>query len=452
MPNSPVPPGSADPRHWERWAVGLVLACFVAVSIHAVGNAATAGQDHIEHYKYTRQILDHPGTWLVENSTCRPLLYWIGALCILLVGDPRGFQLASILFALGGAAALALLHDASRRAIHSPLVRTTGIAFLAFLPLTVVTTVVYAGDTVASLPFVLAGWCLVRCLESDSDGKALFHASLAGAALAAGAFARATFVVLPAAVVLVLLALWRAGRLTPRRGWTVFLLVALLPGIIGGWLADKAARQFADAKPVNHFVWRGAGELAFLVKPSDGRILDAPGFFDGRAGFILPNNYSYPALLHLSIFTDFLDFTQNAHRQIPRPAPQSTYSRWSVRLGLVFSLGAFAAVAAFWVRTLAGIARPRGMPTTATLTWSALAMVWYAPFIATLPFVTNVNIWGYWLPRYVMPSLWIFFLSLFAALDRLPGKWRTPCSSLAAVLVLVLGVTETMAIWYPWTD
>jgi len=55
---------------------------------------------------------------------------------------------------------------------------------------------------------------------------------------------------------------------------------------------------------------------------------------------------------------------------------------------------------------------------------------------------------GYWLPRLVLPALWIFFLSLFAAADRLPGRWRGSAGIILAILVPVLSVLEIRSFWY----
>ena len=441
----------------ETWMVRAILALFMVVAFRAIHHNATNGQDIASHMANTKRLMAEPGKWFTNDTTFRPLLYWIGGWCVRFTKNAYGYQLASIMFTLAGTAALALLHDATRRVVTSPLLRVAGIALVAFLPLTVITTVIFAADTVASLPFVLSGWAIMRCLEEDTESQAGKYAALAGFSLIVGNLSKATFMVLPAAVLLALLALWRARRLTIRRAGMLVLLAVALPVTAGGLIMAKAARETAGAQLVHSFNWKGTGELTFRsllgVKPSDRRVLDAPEYLASAmndAGIYYPllvaNNYSYPALLHLGIFTDVLNFANDA--VVPRPEPERTAARWSVRLGLVFSVSALAAVLVFWIRTAFAFVRPDRMPSTAALVWSCLAMAWFFPIAGALPFVDNPYIKGYWLPRLVMPAIWIFYLGLFAAADRLPGRWPARVAVLLATLVAVLSVQEIRSVWY----
>jgi hypothetical protein len=437
--------------------VRLVLAAFLVVALSAIYNGAVGGQDFPLHLALTEQLLRHPEKWFTRDITNRPLLYWIGGFCEKFSHGMYTFQLASIILTLSGTAALGLLHDATRRVISSPVIRVAGLALLAFLPLTVITTVVYAADTVASLPFVLAGWSVVRSLEQSSDRKAAAFAGLGCLAFAVGNFSKATFLGLPAAVVFTLLALWRAGRLPARRGWMVFGLGVVLPCLEGAWVSAECAREIAGEHAPHSVNWKGTGEVTLRtlvgVKRSDRRIFDAPEYFytemqDGGPIYplLVANSYSYLALLHLGVFTDVMDLTN--HALVPRPEPQRTAARWAVRLGLVFSLGAMVTVLGFWLRTLWALVRPACMPSAPALVWSSLAMVWYVPIAGMLPFVDHAYIMGYWLPRLVLPAVWIFLLSSLVAVDRLPDRWRRPAVILVAILVTVLCALNIRSIWY----
>jgi len=442
---------------WEKWLVRLILAGFVVVAFNAVHSGTSVGQDMDVHMANTQRLWAQPSQWASGNQTFRPLLYWIGGLCVWLTHDTFGYELASMTFALFGAGALALVHDAERRVISSPLLRTAGVALVAFLPLTVITTVVYAADTVATLPFFLAGWGVMRCLEEPSDREAMGYAALGGLGFVIGNFAKATFLALPGAILFALLALWRAGRLPATRGWVLTGLAVVLPVAIGGWIVVKGESAPAGKVTEHSFKWAGTGELTFRslvgVKPSDRRVLDAPEYLTSevRDGvrlypMLLDNNYSYPALLHLSIFTDVLNFAN--HAVLPRPEPQRTAARRSVRLGLIFSIGAAAAAVFFWICTAIGFVRPAMMPSAASLIWSSLALAWYLPIAGVLPFVNHVYIMGYWLPRLVLPAIWVFFLSPFVLIERLPGRWPGRLAVVIFALVGVLSAVEIRSIWY----
>jgi hypothetical protein len=442
---------------WERWAVRLILAVFAVVAFNGIRNGLSQGQDFSIHVTNTRRLMYDPDKWFTADATNRPLLYWIGEECLKFTNDRYTYQLASMIFCGAGALALGLLHDAMRRLVGSPVLRVAALALLAFLPVTIVTTVVYAADTVVLLPFALGGWGVMRCLEEDSNGRAAGFAALAGLAFTLGNFSKATFLVVPVGVGFALVALWRAGRLKAARGWTVLALAVILPGLTGGWIAAKAARETAGEPARHTFNWHGTGELTFRsllgVKVSDRRIFDAPEYLvtemrDGSPVYplLVENNYSYPALLHLSVFTDVLNF---AHAAVtPRPEPQHRAAQWSVRLGIIFSLGALITVLVFWGQTLRALVRPQSMPSSTALLWSGMAMAWYAPVVINLPFVYHVYAMGYWLPRLVLPALWIFLASFFVAVDRLPEKWRGRAGALMLSLVLILSAVEIRSLWY----
>jgi hypothetical protein len=453
MPAPPRQPISI----WERGAVCLLLAVFAVVAFNGIRNGLSQGQDFSIHVANTRRLTYDPDKWFTADVTNRPLLYWIGGACLRFSHDRYTYPLASMIFTAAGVLALGLVHDAMRRVINSPVIRVAGLALLAFLPVTIITTAVYAADTVVLLPFALAGWAVMRSLEEDSDRRAVGFAALAGLAFTVGDFSKATFLALPGGVVFALLLGWRAGRLRAARGWALLVLAVLLPISAGSWILIKCARETAGEAPRHSFNWHGTGELTLRsllgIKASDRRIFNAPEYLetemrDGSPVYplLVENNYSYSALLHLSVFTDVLNFANAA--VTPRPEPQRSAAQWSVRLGIIFSLGALGAALAFWGLTLRGLVRPQSMPSSAVLVWAGLAMAWYVPVAGNLPFVYHAYAMGYWLPRLVLPALWVFFAGFFVAVDHLPGSWRTRAGAVLAILVLLLSVLEIRSVWY----
>ncbi len=452
-------PGRKDqvPPLWETWLIRVILGLFVTVAFRAIHHNAMHGQDISTHMIHTRRMLDVPGLWFTNDITFRPLLYWIGGWCVQFTNGTYGYQLASMIFTLAGATALALVHDATRRVIGTPVLRVAGIALIAFLPMTVITTVVYAADTAVSLPFILAGWALMVCLEQAVERRAAGFAALAGLAFAIGNLTKATFLGLPAAVAIVMLLLWRSRRLSWRRAGVITVLTLAAPGLVGLWINQKAKRETAGGGTVHTFNWKGTGEMTFrsllLVKDSDRRILDAPEYLTTAKRetgdyypLLLENNYSYPALLHLGVFSDVLNFANNS--VTPRPEPARSAAKLSVRLGLAFTLPALIAVLVLILRTSVALAVPRLMPSTPALIWSVLALAWYLPIFLTLPFVAHVYVMGYWLPRLVMPSIWIFLLMPFAWADLIPGRWPAWLGCVLLGMVTVLGWQEILSLRY----
>ncbi len=444
----------------ERWAVGAILLVYLAVQANNLRHNVFIGQDNYFHFQSTRQMLAHPGQWFRMDFTDRPLLYWVGAACLGLTHHPDSFWLPAGIFAILSAAALGLMHDSMRRFMRSPALRIGALAAVAFLPVTVITCVVYAADTAAMLPFVLAGWSLIRSAEATTPQRAAGYALAAGGALCLGNLAKFTFIVLPAAVLFIIVVWWRRGRFSGR---LALILAGLAAGLPAGFSAGIYAVNRIQTAGMSQttFVWAGTGELTWreLLAPkrTDRRIFAAPTYWqhrmaDGKMVFPLleHHSYSYPALLHLALFTDVLNFGIHGYdlNSVARPEPQQTMARWAVAIGLLFSVSAVAVVLGFWVWTLWSLFFPQGEPSAGPLVWGVFATAWYLPLVLTLPFVTGAYDFGYWLPRLVLPSIWGFALLLFAAIDRLAQGGRNWLAAAVTGLLLIQAAIHIRSMWY----
>jgi len=275
-----------------------------------------------------------------------------------------------------------------------------------------------------------------------------------------GNFAKFTFIGLPVGVGVIALLAWR-WRLAGRHRVMLLLgLTALLPGLVGLGLQLAANRALADTKQHHHFNWRGTGEMTWRsllgLKASDARIFDAPGYwdpgaFDGKSIFFIlkDNDFSYPALLHLATFTDVLDFSNGGSKRSgrPRPQPQKAFSQWSVRLGVLFSVTALLAIAVFTFRTVRSVLQPQTPPRFGTIVWLVLGLNWYLPVVLPLPMMQYSYIWGYWLPRLVIPSLWAFGLCLFTFLDERVASRRFAVTAVA-IVTLIQVYLQIRSVWY----
>jgi len=437
-----------------------VLVLFFVAGFNHLRTNAVYGQDFLLHSTSTEEIIAHPDRWFPQDFTNRPLVYWIGACGHWIMPGDLAWKAAGAIFVVLNTLALWFVHDSTRRFLRSPALRVAAVAFVAFLPATQVATVVYAADAVCQLPFALAGWSLLRALEAESGRGRLGHAALAAVAFGLGDFARFTFVALLPAAALACGLAWRARRIGGRPALGIGLVALVGPALLAGWLQVRAQQQFAD-RPAHHtFDWHGTGEMTWssllFPKASDVSVLDAPVYWDSqiidgnpRYVLLINNRYSYPALLHLGVFTDVLDYANEGEIDdgAIRPEPQKTLARWSVRLGLPFAAATLLAVLGFAGRSLVAIARPRVTPGNGLLVWGGMALAWYLPIMLALPFVRNSYDWGYWLPRLVIPALWGFGLVLFATLDaRLLRRPR-----LAGAIAAVTGLQAALhlaSVWY----
>lgn len=446
---------------WERWAGWVLLAGFAAAGINHVHTNTIYGQDFYLHSKGMEAALADAGRWFPQDFTNRPLIYWLGVAGHWLTHGKAPYEVAGTICALMNTLALWLVHDSSRRFIASPWLRLAAVAFVGYLPSTQVAAIVYAGDAVAQLPFALSVWALLLCVESATLRAGLGYAVLTSLALVLGNYSRFPFVILPAAVLVTLILAWRCRRLSWQRG-LLFAFIAMPAPILAFYSINHRAEVQLAKDPKHHsFHWEGAGDMRWpdllLLKRKDTRIFNAPGYWenemlDGALHYGLPyrQNYSYPALIHLSTYTDVLDYANEGqldNGQV-RPEPQKTLSRWSVRVGLVTSLGMLLAMAWFTFRTVATLIKPRFAPATGVIIWGMMALAWYLPLVLAFPYMENVYDWGYWLSRLVIPALWGFGLVFFATLDeRLAGKprWIPP---VIAALIFAQAAMHLRSVWF----
>jgi hypothetical protein len=448
----------------ERWSVWLILAAYLVIQLNNIHNLAYVGQDFSFHADATDGVLTNPGRWFHLDITERPLIHWLGAACRLYTHNQYTYQLAAFLCVLLSILALRLLHDGSRTFIRHPVLRVAGLALVAFLPVTIVTAVVYAADTVVLLPFVLTCWSLCRSLHATTHRAAAAYALLACVGLIAGDFAKFTFTPLPIIALLVVLVLASRRITSWRRAVLIGSLAVLAPACVGGWLYVRNQRELAQVPARTEFIWVGTDEMTWRTllfpKWSDRRILDAPTYWDSvsmrgkKVNLLLVNNsFSYPALLHLGIFTDVVDYADYAYRvsnddRMRRPEPHKTYARWSVRIGLIFSIAMSLSLLGLWGWVIRAFLHQAPMPPTGLVVLAVFATAWFLPLTLTLPFVRHVYEWGYWLPRLTLPAIWGFALIPFALVDRwLPRRVHLATVAVAA-LVLLQVVIGIRSVWY----
>lgn len=449
----------AAPR-WERWAVAAILLSFSVIQGNSIRHSSFIGQDYGWHVANTERVVAQHQWWLAMNDTTRPMQYWVGGACQILTNGKYTYELTASIATLLAVLALSLVHASIRSVVRAPLLRVAALALISFLPVTLVTAVVYASDTFTLLPFALGVWSLGRSLEATDSRAAAGYALLAGMALILGNLTKLSFFSLPFAVVgvLVVLAWWR--RLAGQRALVTGLLAGLLPLLATLLMQWVNAWQLGGEHASHRLDWSGTGEMTWRsligLKRSDARILDAPTYWDSilvDGTPVVPmlehNGYSYPALLHLAVFTDVLSYTHRGgfDRSQPRPFIARTFARYAVRSGLLFSVATAVAVLAFYSRMILALLHRDASTPPALLVWAAFALVWYLPLVLTLPYMRASYEWGYWLPRFVLPALWGFAVILFAAVDRLTqGKY--PCFNLCVLFaVLLQSAIQIRSIW-----
>lgn len=414
----------------------LILAVFFVVQLNQVHNEVYVGQDYGTHAAIMEEIrASKGGKWFAMDSTNRPAIYWLASLCKDFTRDRYTYELSSIFWIILGVPALALLHRSLLSAIRAPELRIGLVALVAFLPAHLVAGVVFAGDIGVALPFALGAWALARSLEATARGPSLGFAALAGLALAAGTFVKVSFLMLPVATVATILLVWRWGRIDAARAGLIALLAVLFPLVVGGALYLRNARELARAEGRHVFFREGSPEVNWRTllwfRGKDAFVLNAPTYWaknpEDQLILVQPNVFSYPALLHLGVFTDVLNYAPKGGylAATPRPEPQQSYAVLAVRNGMLWSALAAAAWLALGLLVLGSLFKPALAPPTGLAVWAVQGAVWFLPIMLSLPYLRSAYTWGYWLPRLVVPGLWAAAFVSGWFLDRvLPSRTR----------------------------
>jgi len=457
-------PAPAPP--WEKTIRLFIQIGFALIGLYGVHTSVFMGQDWGIHQSCIEQILQNPGHWFHFDVTSRPLIYWLAACCRLFTHEAYGFQLVTILFILANSSSIWLLHDALRWSIRQPVLRLSALGLFAFLPVTYVSTTVFAADNLTVSFFALSGWSLIRGLTADRPAKQAGFALIGGLGLVLAQFQKFTFLLLPLGIcVAIAIDRW-TGR---RTGWHRELWIAgcmvSAPLLVGLGL-DRAARIELVGLPTKHsYDWQGTGEMTWRSvlwpRVEDIYLLSAPTFWepsdrpnnnvrqaeseaarrqDGSAQRLLESNrYSYPGLLHLGVFSDVLNYSHPADDKY-RPEPQRSFARWSVRLGLLFSITGALACLGLVYRLIVSLAQrhlelPRG-----TLVWAVFGAVWYFPLVIQLPYIHHSYEWGYWLPRLVLPAIWSAVVVLFTETEQWTDQRKWPQLLIGVLTMIQIGL------------
>lgn len=472
MQSSPVPvfPTDTSPApapHWEKTIRLFIQIGFVLIGLYGVHTSLFVGQDWGIHQTCVERTLQIPGRWFHFDVTSRPLIYWLAAGCQLFTNGAYGFQLVTILIVMANASSLWLLHDALRWCIRQPVLRLSALGLFAFLPVTSVSTTVFAADSLTVGFIALSGWSLIRGLAADRPASQVGFALIGGLGLMLAQFQKFTFLLVPLAVVVaVAIDRWTGRRTGWRRELWIAGCMVLAPLVVGLGL-DRAARIALVGEPAAHnYDWQGTGEMTWRSvlwpRVEDTYLLSAPTYWEpsdrpndarqteseaarrqvGSAQRLLQNNrYSYPGLLHLGIFSDVLNYSHPADDK-NRPEPQRSYARGSVRLGLLFSITGVLACLVFVYRLIVSLAQRQVVLPRGTLAWAVCGAVWYFPLVLQLPYIHTAYERGYWLPRLVLPAIWSAVVVLFTVMDQWTDqrKWPQLFIVVLTLIQILLGI------------
>ena len=427
----------------RRYALCAIIAsCYLWLAAHILLNGGYLAQDNGKWVHFSKDIILGTSSWVFNPSlsdlpiTNPPLLFVLGAIAIQTFGEPYGIKIVSWLLAFLNLASLYLVW----RLVRSVLAESWNFWFVAFtatLPAYVITSVVYAPDALAILPFL--GYCALNIRLMHEKGPATRTLVASCLVQIVGGVSKFTFIAFAPASLL--MAVYLASRPTFSRNKKslIFLIIFLIPFTVNmsvlKWYEGDSNHWLRFPELQNRIALR-----SFLPYPRDTDIFNAPAYFDpiledgkhipvnssgarddnqaGRWGYqiLIDNRYSYPALLHLGIYSDVMNIAFGFQSpSAARSAQNQLFQKASLYLGIVFSLAVLLSNICFVIYAVFSFARWFGRysrpPDTVIFFISAWlpSFCWYLLIVGSLPFMDAEVYWGgYWLPRLVIGPLIIF--------------------------------------------
>ena len=452
-------------KRGELLSVALILFVFLALQLHAIRGGNYAGQDYQRHIAAMRDSAKDPLGALtapLEVGMATPTAYHnMGGGVYSILGEGGAWKVMAIINVIWNICALLLFYLFIRRVVRSFLLRVSCMIFMTFLPVTVITSMVVASDAFMPLFFITAVWLLILIVDRLEKGRsAAGLMAWEGALLIVAFLVKNSFIFIFAGMAVIGIILHRYGILRGRQFLFAVFLIIVIPVTVFAMLwfgyLNKQTPMYLN-RNIPRVFWNHVDSRSLLfLKKKDVHLLDAPFFHekkfqDGR--FFCPiqesGYYSYPALLHLGIFTDVLNIDQpiRYHSNDPgvideyytrvRPQDNQNRMKFSVRSALVFSFSAFFAV--FWwicvcLRAVGLRKDPQEIPVMILL---VLGLSLFLGYTLTLPLTPFPYTQGGWLPRFTLSSILSFWTIFFVALDRLP--LTRPQAVRWAILAMVIG-------------
>jgi hypothetical protein len=418
----------------ERALTFVIVAAATIVQGNAILHHGFMGQDWDMHQSAAAEaILLPPPRWIVYVGANPPGLYWLSALVHWATGATAYIAATSVVVVGLNLIALRVWARLAQTAIRQPSLRVAALLTLAFLPFRLIHSTVFAGDALSVLPFTVVIWLALELFRTADPRRQRWLIMALSVALLAGISSKFTLAsAVPVTLALLLVLGRRFSSLKTRAG--ALLLLVVLPGLLTIGQYRAFARLPADG-PGQQYWGRAMGWRSLLMfRAADRDVLRAPQYLDmvkldgvEVENLLVSNRHSYPALLHLSMFTDILNiFQYDPADSYYRPRDDlhqrlMTVAVWS---GIPLSLLMIAATGAYLLRAPRSWRRlrARGGTELPAMILLGFSLAFFANIALFLPFMQYAYHNGYWLSRLVMPALLGACFLGFVFLDELLGS------------------------------
>jgi len=414
------------------WALGISF----LISVWAAFRGGYIGGDYNTHLA---RILD--SARLFDFSAADPPIFVLVSHGLFrLVGRNNGFVITlSIIQAAINALALWWFFLYSERRFKSPVLHLALVLFLTFLPVRIIHAASIGPDWMTIPVFVLVLFLFDKFLSEETSTPK--NAAFLGLALALGIWSKYSFMALLPAVFVIFAFLWWRRAWNLKRFVTICALSLALPSALvlySSWQSFRVQGFTTHKFWLPKEGWPGQPEMdykdLFSVKAADLELFRAPEEFKGEpsdegryhVGFRRAHQHSYLGLSHMGIFTDPMNLFQDlpGSQSIDRYIIPDFKTRrpWktpvmvaAVSLGTLWTVLALAGTPWIFFGAVKDLWRDKLEREDAT---ALLGIAYFLLMFLPIPFVYWSCLYGYWMPRLILPSLLCFSWAGFLLLDR----------------------------------
>lgn len=454
------------PKNGEKLSILAAVLIYLAFQVNAVFHHGWWGQDFAMHKKWMAEAISRPWYFLWHLDPTRtglPLYEWLTGTVYKILNGRHWLEVVALLSIAFNTAALLLLYSLLRRFISRALIRLACFFFIVFAPFAMITAVVYGADSITLPLFIIMLSLIVHVPHFADDRRKFWLIVIALVFCLIFAIGnKMTFVTQIPSVLLSLIALYRVGLLQKDQLIRASIVIAVICGapILTAKAHTHGEYNFPFGKvPGSEMSLR---DILFFRK-ADPHVLSAPAYneqspVDAPAQGVWPahnhnllikDKFSYPALLHLAIYTDIMNIYQDDRRGGEfgeRSVVNRRRMRRAVRTGLLFSIAFLILTPIAAVRSLYSTFIQKRVDSVGLAIVTICGSIWYLNIVAGFPFVM-AYIGGYWLPRLVVPALICFFLLSFSEADRLLRSRSRAWSAAILFLVIIQAGLQLSFLW-----
>jgi len=430
------------------WAGALGVS--VMLSIFAALRGGYIGPDY--HTHITR--LTEWGKVFDFSTTGPPTYYLLGHALFRLIGSNNAFPITlSILQAAVNATAMWFFFRYTEARFQSRVIHSAFVLFLTFLPVRVIHAGTLGADCLTIPCFVVVLLLVDKLLARET--ATLKDAAFVGLALGLAVWVKYSFIALIPVILLLLIWRCRRSRWHLKRFVAICILSLLLPSILAfySWRTTTHLRSY-----YTELLWLPKGiepdmnfaDLLFVNK-NDLQLFTAPEYF--KKQILAAHKHSYMGLMHLGVFTDTMNLFQvltvpQRFGSIMIPdqkirRPWKTYvMRASMSLGVLWTILALIGSPWILVRGLKNLWRDKLEREDAAIFFG---VAYFLLMFLPIPFVYNGNLFGFWTPRLILPSLLCFFLAAFLLIDRkIAAKSRLIAPAIFGLVIIQCAIEVVM--------